>query len=202
LECPLRCDVERWDATGTDATIRLSPVDAESVRVGLPDVGSGVSQILPVLVQLALADPRLVHNAERPGMVVLVQQPELHLHPRMQVLFARLLVDLVTEWDRYLAAERRPDHIRPQVILETHSKEVVESFVNDIAAMDDDSEAEGAQCSTALHRLISLIYVSQVGGAARVKEITINRNGDFEDEWPDGFFTRRAIFGPSTRGGV
>jgi len=143
-----------------------------------------------------------VHNAERPGMVVLVQQPELHLHPRMQVLFARLLVDLVTEWDRYLAAERRPDHIRPQVILETHSKEVVESFVNDIAAMDDDSEAEGAQCSTALHRLISLIYVSQVGGAARVKEITINRNGDFEDEWPDGFFTRRAIFGPSTRGGV
>lgn len=52
--------------------------------VSIADVGLGVSQSLPVLVALLIADPR---------QVVYVEQPELHLHPRAQVALGRVLVD-------------------------------------------------------------------------------------------------------------
>ena len=66
--------------------------------VSLADVGFGVSQVLPVIVALLIADP---------GQLVYVEQPELHLHPRAQVALATLLAD---------AAQRGV-----RVVVETHS---------------------------------------------------------------------------------
>ena len=48
--------------------------------VNITDVGIGVSQVLPVLVAT---------NCQRePGQLVYLEQPELHLHPRAQVVFS------------------------------------------------------------------------------------------------------------------
>ena len=66
--------------------------------VSLADVGFGVSQVLPVIVALLIADP---------GQLVYVEQPELHLHPRAQVALAQVLAD---------AAQRGV-----RVVVETHS---------------------------------------------------------------------------------
>lgn len=66
--------------------------------VEIADVGVGVSQALPVVVAL--------HRA-RPGQVVYVEQPELHLHPRAQHAMARLLADAAARGVR--------------VVVETHS---------------------------------------------------------------------------------
>lgn len=66
--------------------------------VNIADVGFGVSQVLPVLVALLVAEP---------GQLVYIEQPEIHLHPKAQVTLANLLVR---------AAKR---HVR--VVLETHS---------------------------------------------------------------------------------
>ena len=52
--------------------------------VNIADVGFGVSQVLPVLVALIVAEP---------GQLVYLEQPELHLHPRAQVALARVLAD-------------------------------------------------------------------------------------------------------------
>jgi len=52
--------------------------------VNIADVGFGVSQVLPVVVALLSA---------KPGQVLYVEQPEIHLHPRAQVAMARLLVN-------------------------------------------------------------------------------------------------------------
>lgn len=52
--------------------------------VNVADVGFGVSQVLPVLVALLVADE---------GQLVYVEQPELHLHPRAQYDLARIMVD-------------------------------------------------------------------------------------------------------------
>ena len=70
----------------------------ETDMVSIADVGFGVSQVLPVLVALAVA---------RSGQIVYLEQPELHLHPRAQVALARMLVS---------AAKRGV-----RVIVETHS---------------------------------------------------------------------------------
>lgn len=66
--------------------------------VNIADVGIGVSQTLPVLVALLVAQP---------GQLVYIEQPELHLHPRAQSALADILA----------AAARRGVY----VVAETHS---------------------------------------------------------------------------------
>lgn len=52
--------------------------------VNIADVGSGVSQTLPILVALQAAGP---------GRIVYLEQPEIHLHPNAQVALARVIAD-------------------------------------------------------------------------------------------------------------
>src|SRR5579859_2811805 len=71
----------------------------ENDIVNIADVGLGVSQVLPILVALRVA---------KPGQLVYIEQPELHLHPRAQTIMAQILAD---------AANRGV-----QVVVETHSE--------------------------------------------------------------------------------
>jgi predicted ATPase len=72
--------------------------DISETSVNIADVGFGVSQVLPVLVALLIAEP---------GQLVYLEQPELHLHPRAQANLAQPLID---------AANRGV-----KVVVETHS---------------------------------------------------------------------------------
>jgi hypothetical protein len=67
--------------------------------VSIADVGFGVSQTLPVLVALLVAEP---------GQLVYIEEPEIHLHPRAQSAMAQILAD---------AAQRGV-----RVVIETHSQ--------------------------------------------------------------------------------
>jgi hypothetical protein len=69
------------------AGVVLSDVDT-SRRDNLADVGFGVSQVLPILVRLALAPE---------GSIVLIEQPELHLHPEVQGHLAEVMVDIALQ---------------------------------------------------------------------------------------------------------
>ena len=71
---------------------------SETDMVNIADVGFGVSQVLPVLVAVIAAEPR---------RLVYLEQPELHLHPRAQVVLALVLAD---------AAKRGV-----RLVVETHS---------------------------------------------------------------------------------
>ena len=62
--------------------------------VNITDVGLGVSQVLPVVVALIVAEP---------GQLVYLEQPELHLHPRAQVALARVLADAAKRGVRVVA---------------------------------------------------------------------------------------------------
>jgi predicted ATPase len=78
---------------------RLPGSDDVSDMVSIADVGMGVSQVLPVLVAILVAEP---------GQLVYLEQPEIHLHPRAQVGLAEVLAN---------AANRGV-----KVVLETHSE--------------------------------------------------------------------------------
>ena len=62
--------------------------------VSIADVGLGVSQVLPVLVALIVAEP---------GQLVYLEQPEMHLHPRAQGTLARVLADAAKRGVRVVA---------------------------------------------------------------------------------------------------
>ena len=75
--------LERVSKQRKDYEVRVKRSPA-STEVLITDVGVGVSQVLPVLVQSFYA-------AE--GSTVIFEQPEIHLHPRVQADLADVLVD-------------------------------------------------------------------------------------------------------------
>lgn len=80
----LEVQIGRLPSTKTD----------EADMVSIADVGIGVSQVLPVLVALIVAEP---------GQLVYLEQPELHLHPRAQVALAQVLADAAKRGVRVVA---------------------------------------------------------------------------------------------------
>ncbi|MCK5874018.1 MAG: ATP-binding protein [Alcanivoracaceae bacterium] len=76
-------------------------------RLGLADLGYGVSQILPVLAQCSYASK---------GATLLFEQPELHLHPLAAKRLGKVFVDTVVQKEC-------------NVVLETHSPELIRSLL-------------------------------------------------------------------------
>lgn len=87
-------------------------VKARGPRANIKDVGYGVSQILPILV-------RLVHPVPRTE-AVLIQQPEVHLHPRGQAALSSILIGLLGSKGR---SRRRPPS---RFVIETHSDYMID----------------------------------------------------------------------------
>ncbi len=71
------------------------------IKRNLIDVGYGVSQVLPILVEIA---------TQPPGTIFLIQQPEVHLHPRAQAALATLFAWLVRQRGCKLVVETHSDH--------------------------------------------------------------------------------------------
>lgn len=78
----------------------------------LIDVGYGVSQVLPVLIELLRKD--------HPSMFLL-QQPEVHLHPTAQAALGSLFCQLAG-WDRQLIVETHSDYILDRVRMDIRDK--------------------------------------------------------------------------------
>ena len=81
-------------------------VKAQGPKVNLIDVGYGVSQILPILVNILESSRRML----------LIQQPEVHLHPRAQAALASLLVKRLAE----------SAHGDQGFVIETHSDYMID----------------------------------------------------------------------------
>ena len=120
--------------------------------VSIADVGFGVSQVLPVLVALIVA---------KPGRLVYLEQPELHLHPRAQVELAHILA----------AAAKRG----VRVVVETHSSLLLLAVQTLVA--------EG-KLSPELVRLHW--FTRDENGATKITPAELDEAGAYGD-WPEDF---------------
>lgn len=135
------------------------------VDVDVSDVGTGISQILPIIVALIIDDLD----------VIMVEQPELHIHPRLQVQMGELLVHSLFSKGKH--NERQKLHL-----LETHSKDLLLRLMRRIR----EPSADGYQLKPSD---LAVYYIDEVDGSTRiVRRIDIDSDGDFIDEWPGGFF--------------
>jgi predicted ATPase len=122
--------------------------------VDLTSVGVGVSQVLPVLLICLLAGP---------GELVILEQPELHLHPALQHKLADFLLEC-TRSGR-------------QLIVETHS----EHLINRLRRRVVEDETEQTES------LVGLLFAEQRDGSTQYRASSINRLGGLREDWPDGF---------------
>ncbi len=121
-------------------------------------VGVGVSQVLPVVV---------MGLAAQAGSVLLLEQPELHLHPAVQQRLGDFLLACV-------AGGR-------QVIVETHSDHLLTRLRKRVAEDVDDR----------LMRTVGIVFTERSAGTTRFLKLSTNRYGGL-DEWPAGFFDEAA----------
>lgn len=126
---------------------------AESASVFLTDVGFGVSQILPVLVLLFYVPE---------GSTVILEQPEIHLHPAVQAGLADVFID---------AIKRR----KVQIILESHSEHLLQRLQRRIAEEKISQED------------IKLYFTSIEEGKSKLTTLELDEYGNINN-WPTGFF--------------
>ena len=132
---------------------------AESASVFLTDVGFGVSQILPVLVLLFYVPE---------GSTVILEQPEIHLHPAVQAGLADVFID---------AIKRR----KVQIILESHSEHLLQRLQLRIAEKGLNPEKEFD------HSQAKLYFTSIEEGRSKLTTLELDEYGNINN-WPDGFF--------------
>jgi predicted ATPase len=120
----------------------------------LTHVGVGVSQVLPILVLALLAES---------GSTLIFEQPELHLHPRVQTRLADFFVSLSA--------------LGKQCLVETHSEYLINRLRFRAAVSDDDT----------VSRDTLLYFVEREKGRSHYRPIRINQYGVI-NEWPAGFF--------------
>ena len=122
-------------------------------EVRLTDVGFGVSQILPVLI-LCYYVPE--------GSILILEQPEAHLHPKVQSELGDVLIDVVK--NRNI-----------QVILESHSEHLLHRLTRRIA------EGEISADDMAL-------YSCQINdGTSQIEPLKMDEYGNVSN-WPQDFF--------------
>ena len=139
--------------------VRLIDIHRKKVvDVALPDVGYGISQLLPFVVQSLIPGKRIIS----------IEQPEVHVHPRLQADIGDLLAEVIIKEPR-----------QKQFIIETHSEHLIlrlQRLVYEKKIKPDD---------------VSVIYVSRGAEGAKAQRLRLDEEGDFIDEWPNGFFSER-----------
>lgn len=120
----------------------------------LTHVGVGVSQILPIVVMALLSED---------NDVLIFEQPELHLHPKVQSRLCDFLLAVSSG--------------SKQCIIETHSEYIINRLRRRIAQSRDHSTKEKS----------SVLFIEKEAGATVFRQININTFGAIID-WPKDFF--------------
>ncbi len=141
------------DSAGTVRSLVADEADGfEGINIAA--MGEGLSQMLPIVARVLMG---------RTNECLLVEQPEIHLHPRAQADLADLFVDNVRQ------SKNR------QYIVETHSEHLLLRVRRRVA--------EGRISPGK----VAVLYVERPGKETAVRRLKLNGRGHFDD-WPEGFF--------------
>ena len=163
-------DLYRSLATRTEIALR----DFEKgILVSPKDVGVGISQMVPVVVAAL----------RKQDGVLGIEQPELHVHPAIQVGMGDLFIR---------AAAGDPDRLSSgkTLIIETHSEHIMLRLLRRIRETTDDELPPGVAGLTPED--LSIIYVESAYDGVRFRSLHVDAEGEFLDRWPRGFFEERA----------
>jgi predicted ATPase len=152
--------VASWmDYIGVAENIKNDKGELRVIQEGrertLSNVGVGVSQVLPIIVQCLVADP---------GSTIIIEQPELHLHPKMQSRLADFFL-VMSLFGR-------------QLIIETHSEYIIDKLRLRIVQ---------APLDKPINDKVAIYFAEKHNGASKFKRVELNEFSVMS-EWPEGFF--------------
>lgn len=136
------------------------------IEVHPQDIGVGISQVLPIIV---------ASLASREGIIAM-EQPELHIHPALQVALGDLFIARANESDACF-------------LIETHSEHLILRLLRRIRETTENELPPGVNGFTS--DKLSVLYIDKKDSGLEVLKLDVDDTGDFEAEWPKGFFEER-----------
>ncbi len=143
--------MEKFFGTNYYRLVIIDP--AANVEVSLADVGFGASQALPIIVESFFSPNE---------SMLLIEQPEIHLHPRAQSIIGDLFIKAIKNTNRTF-------------IIEAHSEHLLARIRRRIADKTIDKNK------------VAIYYFEQTQEGAKIQEVTLNELGQYV-EFPSGFF--------------
>jgi energy-coupling factor transporter ATP-binding protein EcfA2 len=131
------------------------------------DVGIGISQLLPVVVGALATDIPLLT----------IEQPELHIHPALQVALGDLFIHTAKQKGKSFIMETHSEHVMLRLLRRVRETASGELENPEYAIQPDD---------------LNVVYVDCIDGETRLIRLRVDEEGEFIDRWPNGFFGERA----------
>lgn len=150
---------------------KSSEIKLVDTRSGLgldpSDVGVGISQVLPIVVAAVV-----------PGAsVVAIEQPELHIHPAMQVALGDLFIEGATKRGMSFLIETHSEHLMLRLL-----RRIRERAQGELSSRLPEFSSDD----------LSVLYVERSGSErVEILSIAIDQEGKFVSRWPRGFFPER-----------
>ncbi|NUB42991.1 DUF3696 domain-containing protein [Fertoebacter nigrum] len=157
-------------ATRTDIALRDF---VKNIMVAPSDIGVGISQMIPVIVG-CLQDRRGILS---------VEQPELHIHPAIQVGMGDLFIEAIQSGNGTVGTSRT-------LLVETHSEHIMLRLLRRVRETDTGELPPGVIGIKPTD--IAVIYVESREDEVVFRAMRVDNDGDFQDRWPHGFFEERA----------
>ena len=161
----VKLDKLQYEDKSPSNVFSLRLVDTETgIDASLRDVGFGIGQVLPIVVQSRLSEKK----------TLLIEQPEIHLHPAHQAELGDMFI-------RSALGEQKNT-----LLLETHSENLILRILRRIRETNDSELPKGFP--PIRPEDVAILYVQPGEKGAQVIEIPVTEDGDFARPWPQGFF--------------
>ena len=146
-----------------DKSIQLQNIEVKQIGsdkwVNLADTGYGLSQLLPIVFNAISTNSN----------TILVEQPETHLHPKLQADIGSIMVESVFT-NEFVS--------RKNWIVETHSETILLRILKLIRDGQFKSD------------LLRVYYIDQnSNGISKINQMSVSSEGELLSQWPDGFFS-------------
>jgi len=179
LSSGYRVEVKKYrelpENLGEDIDLQNLPVQrrllirdkVRDIELSPHDIGVGISQVLPVVVAAL----------HRESGIVAIEQPELHIHPAVQVALGDLFIEQIRQ------------RLDLTFMLETHSEHLMLRFLRRIRETRENKAPENL---TLAPEELSINFIETGENGITCTQIRVDEDGDFIDRWPKGFFAERA----------
>lgn len=135
-----------------------------SMPVNFNEVGAGIPQIIPVLA-VGLLSPQSF-----------IEQPELHLHPKLQTEIGDFFVTCMNRFGHFFVLETHSEHLALRLL-----RRIRETTNSHIKHLDYQLKAED----------VAFFFFDSQEDGTEIVELRVSADGEFLDRWPKGFFAER-----------
>ena len=176
-------ELDEWDPrilAGVDSfkQIYIVPADmpeeaADNLTLAPCEVGVGISQLVPVVVL----------SCDGNDKMIAMEQPELHVHPKVQASIADLIIDGWQERGNQFLLETHSIHLTLRLL-----RRIRNSNKKEEDGHPREPQADDTMQTRLSHEDVCFYYVDNEEGWTDIQHVGIDSEGKFLHPWPDDFF--------------